>query len=780
MDNPDTLAELRNKLVLLAAKWRNIDERYGARDSDKPAIRPVVLERGPPPDGQAARDAYQAATVKARETILEFGKLARAIVEVFGRDCFPASIPDPVPFVFHPLKMQENAFGTKDPIEAGKLAIVWAAATRKEWRIGVRRDFGFLVERWAASLVHGFRTKDGSDGNWSVYQDVIPLALLAFDKLATTRKAAADAQQGPQAGPVVSGGQVDLMGERYRRLHSRFLDGSQRFPHLRYIAATGHETCPEWPRVPHHSLQADTLGLSNAYWLDVTNKRPGTFFVGMNEHWLEIEGQLWHGSFYFDGPTENPHDHDDLQQQNAEIHEAIKLLELLANEAAGFLSNLPSVHPLVHFPRKPEPWHRWLEAVCATAQIEPARYHSFDVRRAPGNIFQASAILLEHLHAAAENPDVATRPLAPLNVNECDLRPALAAAQTFLAERRKADERGKFDEGGAVHLLGIARRHLAEALAPFNHPDGLTGDDATVGAIRALMSMAGDGHADSRVERIEAVIGFLHNATGATPQAAASGPTAGEAVDDSLIADFEKHLEGDRREPIVTADGVEAAKRWQLAIETRRALERLAEEKLRSDLLAAGFTDAEFCDGYNHVRNVEGDDPRAPAFHKAMVDYDRRIKAIGPYLQKRFAVETAEKAGQVQTDEQPPAQQEPPLPRAGYLGLRVDDDRRTISREGFTGVVNLQDSRIKWAIFKKLAQNRDVPVAPEAIIALWDAHGIARKPSDGTVNDAVGELRASVKAIGLTIVVKRKVGRLLAELPPPADKAKPRRRKKKK
>ena len=125
-------------------------------------------------------------------------------------------------------------------------------------------------------------------------------------------------------------------------------------------------------------------------------------------------------------------------------------------------------------------------------------------------------------------------------------------------------------------------------------------------------------------------------------------------------------------------------------------------------------------------------------------------------------------------------QQETPLLPVGYLSLRVDDDRRTIKRDGYTAVVNLQDSRIKWAIFKKLAENRDIPVAPEAIVAIWETNGIARKPSAGTVNDAIGELRTALKAIGLTIVVKRGVGRLLAELRPPTDKAKPRRRKKKK
>lgn len=395
-----------------------------------------------------------------------------------------------------------------------------------------------------------------------------------------------------------------------------------------------------------------------------------------------------------------------------------------------------------------------------------------------GNIVQNSRP--QRLHAAEAGTDIDRRPRAPLNVNECDLHPVLAAAEAFLAERRKADERCKFDEGGAIHIIGIARRHLAEALSPFNQPGGLIGDDATVGAVQALRSMADNGRADSRVERIEAVIAFLGNATSQIQQAVASGPMAGEAVDDSLVTDFENHLECDRREPIITADALEAAKRWQLTVKTRRTLERLAEKKLRSDLLAAGFTDADFCDGYNHVRNVEDNDPRAPAFHNAMVEYDRRIKAIVPYLQKRFAVDTTKEVGQGQLDEEPHAQQEPPLPAAGYLGLRVDDARRTISRDGYTAVVNLQASALQWAIFKKLFANRDFPLAPEAIRAVWKTHGVEPDPSDGTVNDTVSELRAALKPLGVTIASRRRFGRLLAEIQTGGDgrggKGKPRKR----
>ena len=105
-----------------------------------------------------------------------------------------------------------------------------------------------------------------------------------------------------------------------------------------------------------------------------------------------------------------------------------------------------------------------------------------------------------------------------------------------------------------------------------------------------------------------------------------------------LIAEFERGLESQRNQtPIITDDAREAVRRRQSAADAQRALERYAEEQLRSDLLAAGFTDADFRGEYNHVREIRGDDPRAPAFHKAMLEYDRRIKAIAPTLQKLFA-----------------------------------------------------------------------------------------------------------------------------------------------
>lgn len=588
-----------------------------------------------------------------RPCLTHFAKLANRVVaalDALRPGCFSGvGLPSMDVGEIRPGALHHCAFGTDDVVEAGRRMLAWSAWA-DEGNEAPPFDYGIRYNAWSMNLIAIDEHKLTAFVRWEPFN----WALAAFDKIVggvdDKSPGASEAKRMANAAPV------DLKGERFRRLHRRFLAASEQYPYLRHIAATGHNNCPGWPDVPY-SASYNHLGLAHKDWLDVTHKRPGTFFVGVCEHWLEIDEQLWHGSYYFDGPVAGEHDHDALQLQSAEIKEAIEQFELLANEAAGFLGNLPSVHPGIHLPRKPELAHRWLEAVCAAAPIEPARYHCFDVRRVSGSIFQASAILLERMHAAPDKPEAPSRPHAPLNIDGFDLRPTLAAAEAFLAERRKADERDKFDDGGAAHILGIARLRLAEALTPFKHPDGLIGDEAIVGAVNALLSMAADGRADSGVERIEAVIDFLRNATGETQHAAASGSMTGEA----------------------------------------------------------------------------------------------------------------EKAGQVQPDEQLPAQQEPPLPPAGYMGLGVDDKRRTITRDGFTATINLQTSALQWAVFKKLAGNRDVPLSHDAIRAVWATHGVESDPSDGTVNDAVSALRAALKPIGITIVSRRKLGRLLAELPKEPD-----------
>jgi hypothetical protein len=136
MKNPNRLAELRDKLISLAVEWRSISEHYDVNDD------------------QQSRYAHSIVVAEARQVFLSFGPLAVEIIEALGRERFPDSIPDPPKFVFNRLDLQQSAFAKKDPIRAGQLAILWAAATQTEWQLGVRRNFRVLVEQWVVSLAY--------------------------------------------------------------------------------------------------------------------------------------------------------------------------------------------------------------------------------------------------------------------------------------------------------------------------------------------------------------------------------------------------------------------------------------------------------------------------------------------------------------------------------------------------------------------------------------------------------------------------------------------------
>ncbi|HUY32010.1 MAG TPA: hypothetical protein VMV69_04455 [Pirellulales bacterium] len=121
---------------------------------------------------------------------------------------------------------------------------------------------------------------------------------------------------------------------------------------------------------------------------------------------------------------------------------------------------------------------------------------------------------------------------------------------------------------------------------------------------------------------------------------------------------------------------------------------------------------------------------------------------------------SAREAGAALPPESPPA-----FHRSSYLGLLFYDARRTVEREGVAGSVDLSRSQLNWAILKKLAENHDVPLCDDAIRAVWENHGVAKRPSDGTVHDAVSALRAAIRPLGLTIETRRGLGRLLTHLP---------------
>ena len=156
--------------------------------------------------------------------------------------------------------------------------------------------------------------------------------------------------------------------------------------------------------MPYPSLGANHYGLRKPNWLDVARKPAGTLFTPIGgSQWLLINGQLWEGAFYFDGPDKNPSndDSESLKWQYHDLARAKEFFEELATEAAAFLPSIMTPHRMVDHPRRAELWHRWLESLCAKVEVEPAGLHAFDVRRVPGNIFQASALFLESLDKPA-------------------------------------------------------------------------------------------------------------------------------------------------------------------------------------------------------------------------------------------------------------------------------------------------------------------------------------------------------------------------------------------
>jgi len=111
------------------------------------------------------------------------------------------------------------------------------------------------------------------------------------------------------------------------------------------------------------------------------------------------------------------------------------------------------------------------------------------------------------------------------------------------------------------------------------------------------------------------------------------------------------------------------------------------------------------------------------------------------------------------------------LRAGGYLGLWLDDNRRTITREGFEGqVVDLSHSRLDWAIVKSLTKGRDTWTSRDVVAGQWEEHGVARKPAKGTVDDRISDLNRKLGDLGIRIVSRRKGGMRLEDMaPPPQD-----------
>jgi hypothetical protein len=161
-------------------------------------------------------------------------------------------------------------------------------------------------------------------------------------------------------------------------------------------------------------------------------------------------------------------------------------------------------------------------------------------------------------------------------------------------------------------------------------------------------------------------------------------------------------------------------------------------------------------EGMIDIRNGdENGAPTAPLMPTRTAPADEARPAID-------SVEASPVALEVLPANEPTVMQVNDKPRVGYLGLLFDDARRRVGRAGFTETIEL--SQLLWGILKALSKSGDTPVAVERLKAVWEADGIARNPSDGTVVDAISELRKRITTLRLTIQSKRKLGYTLCEI----------------
>jgi len=106
----------------------------------------------------------------------------------------------------------------------------------------------------------------------------------------------------------------------------------------------------------------------------------------------------------------------------------------------------------------------------------------------------------------------------------------------------------------------------------------------------------------------------------------------------------------------------------------------------------------------------------------------------------------------------------------GYLGLQFDDERRSVSRTGYPGKLDLSDSRLNWALLRALSDKRDGILSNEQLRRIWSKYGTAPNPAPGTINTQISVLSRKIETLGLKIVSKRGLGRRLVDVgPKPPD-----------
>jgi hypothetical protein len=98
-----------------------------------------------------------------------------------------------------------------------------------------------------------------------------------------------------------------------------------------------------------------------------------------------------------------------------------------------------------------------------------------------------------------------------------------------------------------------------------------------------------------------------------------------------------------------------------------------------------------------------------------------------------------------------------------YLGLRPNEDQRQASREGYPHPVELR-GKLQWCLLIKFLKQGGAWSSRECLKRVWVDAGGTPNPKDGTMDDAVKELRQVLKPLDIDITNRRGVGWRLEQL----------------
>ena len=141
-----------------------------------------------------------------------------------------------------------------------------------------------------------------------------------------------------------------------------------------------------------------------------------------------------------------------------------------------------------------------------------------------------------------------------------------------------------------------------------------------------------------------------------------------------------------------------------------------------------------------------------------LLEWARRIRPGATRInQGELGVGRKQKNGNETKRDDPPR-------KTGYLGLQLDEGRRVVRRAGWDVEVELSSANLHWGMLLALEKSRDSWLSSESLRLVWKNFGTDDNPEEGTVNDAVSELRRKLRPLGINIKSSRKVGRKLVEI----------------